>query len=105
MLVRMKEIYIMKQWIKRYLYQMILSFIGLIGVSAFVSPVVTVILVATVGLMIYHHREMTQQTQQLSQALTTKTDDFAYLRESLLETERDKEEYEAFFDAFDGATL
>lgn len=96
----------MKPWIKRYLYKTILSFLGVIGVFAFVSPAVTVILVvATVGLMIYHHREMTQQTQQLSQTLTTKTDDLAYLRENLLETERDKEEYEAFFDAFDGATL
>jgi len=96
----------MKQSIKRYLYHISLSFLGLIGVSAFLSPVVTVILVvATVGLMIYHYREMTQHTQQISQALATKTDNLASLRESLLEAERDKQEYEAFFDAFVGATL
>lgn len=96
----------MKQWIKRYIYQMILSFLGVIGVSAFVSPVVTVAFVLiALGLTVYYYRETTKKMQQLSQALTTKTDDLAYLRETLLETERDKAEYEAFFDAFDGATL
>ena len=96
----------MKQWIKRYIYQMILSFLGVIGVSAFFSPVVTVVFVLiALGLTVYYYRETTKKMQQLSQALTTKTDDLAYLRETLLETERDKAEYEAFFDAFDGATL
>ncbi len=96
----------MKQWINRYLYQASIGLMGLIGVSSFFSPVVTVILVlVALGLMVHHYRKTTKEVHQLSQALAANTKDAEYLSKSLVESERDKQEYEAFFDAFDGATL
>ncbi|GEM03943.1 hypothetical protein HMI01_09310 [Halolactibacillus miurensis] len=96
----------MKPWLNQYAYKSIIGLVCFIAISTFISSIVTVILsLIVLGLSGYYHREKTKQIDDMSQALSAKTNDVALLRETLSEAERDKAEYEAFFDAFDGATL
>lgn len=96
----------MKQWIDRYAQGSIIGLIVLIALSSFLSEVVTAILaLITLGLTVYKHGETRKEVNQVHRALDKKTTDVANLNARLLEAEQDKQEYEAFFDAFDGATL
>lgn len=96
----------MKKWMDIYTHHFIYLLIITIGVVIFFSPwlaflcLVLLAVVLTYKLRRYHMLKM-QQAEEEARRVTK----LSMLENALKNSERDKQEFEAFFNAFDGATL